>query len=296
MATKFAEDISQKTSGFIQSNNHRDLLDIVDSLRYHGVSRYIDLPQIIVCEQQNAFDRRLRAHVKMILTDYAEKMRVDGHALEVVGDGLKPTRSSLEQIHEAAATNFNKISSTVLKEKADKLLEPHLSTHPITYNNYLTETVQDIQAERHNRKFDELSLSGCGYTSQSAPDAKMDIDDDLDPKERLSTLKKETQPDVEEYSASLAADVVAAYYQVALKKFTDDVSVDAIEACLIQRLSEVYLSKHQKMLRHAELTAKSTMFCPDVVWDFSDEHVERLGSEDENTVKERNELTEDWQF
>jgi hypothetical protein len=33
-----AEQISKKTSGFIQSNNHRDLLDIVDSLRSNGVS------------------------------------------------------------------------------------------------------------------------------------------------------------------------------------------------------------------------------------------------------------------
>jgi hypothetical protein len=33
-----AEQISEKTSGFIQSSNHRDLLDIVDALRSNGVS------------------------------------------------------------------------------------------------------------------------------------------------------------------------------------------------------------------------------------------------------------------
>ena len=33
-----AEQISETTSGFIQSNNHRDLLDIVDALRSNGVS------------------------------------------------------------------------------------------------------------------------------------------------------------------------------------------------------------------------------------------------------------------
>ena len=36
--TDLAEQINQKTSGFIQSSNHRDLLDIVDSLRSNGVS------------------------------------------------------------------------------------------------------------------------------------------------------------------------------------------------------------------------------------------------------------------
>jgi hypothetical protein len=35
---ELAEQISEKTSGFIQSSKHRDLLDIVDALRSNGVS------------------------------------------------------------------------------------------------------------------------------------------------------------------------------------------------------------------------------------------------------------------
>ncbi|KAM0293172.1 hypothetical protein ACHAPM_011662 [Fusarium culmorum] len=34
--------------------DYRDLLDIIDNLRLHGVSRYIDLPEIIVCGDQSA--------------------------------------------------------------------------------------------------------------------------------------------------------------------------------------------------------------------------------------------------
>ncbi|KAG4424457.1 hypothetical protein IFR04_002335 [Cadophora malorum] len=49
-----AEQISQKTSGFIHSSNHRDLLDIVDALRSNGVSHHVDLPQIIVCGSQSS--------------------------------------------------------------------------------------------------------------------------------------------------------------------------------------------------------------------------------------------------
>jgi GTP-binding protein EngB required for normal cell division len=37
-----------------QSKDHRDLLDIIDQLRSQGFSRYIDLPQIIVCGDQSA--------------------------------------------------------------------------------------------------------------------------------------------------------------------------------------------------------------------------------------------------
>lgn len=38
----------------IQSNDHRHLLDIIDKLRSQGCSRYIDLPEIIVCGDQSA--------------------------------------------------------------------------------------------------------------------------------------------------------------------------------------------------------------------------------------------------
>ncbi|KAI1646714.1 P-loop containing nucleoside triphosphate hydrolase protein [Daldinia loculata] len=294
--------------------------------------------------QQDAFERRLRAHVQKILSGYAEKMRVDGHALEIVEDDLEPTRRSsrryvmrldylevvkvlmvecrgrelpgtfnplvvgdlfsrqckpwelitqnlVEQIHEAAASTFNRIITEIcdnntktrlmkhhiqpalhrlrgdLKDKVDELLEPHLSVHPITYNDYLTETVQDIQTQRHDRKFDDLSNEACKYTTKTAPvQATSVILRNL-----LSHLQQGTRPNVKEYSASLAADVAAAYYQVALKKFIDDVSVNAIETCLIQCLPNV--------------------FSPDVVWDLSDEDVEKLGSEDDGTVKERAELT-----
>jgi GTP-binding protein EngB required for normal cell division len=38
----------------LQSNDTRNLLDIVDNLRSHGISRYIDLPEIIVCGEQSS--------------------------------------------------------------------------------------------------------------------------------------------------------------------------------------------------------------------------------------------------
>jgi len=38
----------------LQSNDHRELFDTVDGLRTKGISRYVDLPQIIVCGDQSA--------------------------------------------------------------------------------------------------------------------------------------------------------------------------------------------------------------------------------------------------
>jgi len=239
-------------------------------------------------DQQDAFERRLRANVQRVLTKYAGRMCLDGHALEIVEDDSKPTRGSsskyimrsvyldvvkklmvecrgrelpgtfnplvvgdlfsrqcqpwekitqnlAEQVHEAAATTFNKIINEIcddntrtrlmkgiiqpslhqlrkdLKIKLDELLKPHLSIHPITYNHYLTESVQKIQGDRHDRAFDDLSFKTCGLTSKFADTRKM-VDVDL--RNLLQTLKDGTRPNVEEYSVSLAADVAAAYYKV----------------------------------------------------------------------------------
>jgi len=96
-----------------------------------------------------------------------------------------------------------------LKGNLDELLEPHLAIHPITYHDYLTNTVRKLQGDRHDRAFDRLSLASCGYTSKNPPT--------LTPVSLiplLRTLKDGTRPDVEEYSVSLAADVAAAYYKV----------------------------------------------------------------------------------
>ncbi|RYO80007.1 hypothetical protein DL766_000532 [Monosporascus sp. MC13-8B] len=178
--------------------------------------------------QQDAFERRLRANVQKILTDYAEKMRVDGHALEIVEDYCDPNTKS--RLMKGLVRPSLHCLRQDLKDKVDEFLKPHLTVHPITYNDWLVRKVQEVQEERHNRNFDLLSQQLCAATAETAPESK----------------------------------------QIALKKFIDDVSVNAIETCLIQRLPDV--------------------FSPDVVWDLSDEQVEQLGSEDDGTVKEREDL------
>lgn len=139
------------------------------------------------------------------------------------------TQRLVEVVHEAAATTFNKMVSQIcdsntksrlmkgliqpslyqvrkdLKQKIDELLKPHLSIHPITYNDDLTDNVQEIQAGRHNRSFDKL-LRDCGYVETDDGSVDLDI--------LVEHLRQGTRPDVEKYSASLAADVAAAYYKV----------------------------------------------------------------------------------
>lgn len=296
----------------------------------------------------DVLERRLRARVQAVLSAYADRMRRDGHALEVVEDDQPPTRSDrkkwirrqrylahnvrtamyecrgrelpgtfnplvvgdlfsqqckpwenitqhmVEEIHKAAAETFREIISDIcdtntaerllkhhvqptlhllrkeLKEKIDELLLPHLSIHPITYNDFLQASVNEIQTERVNRKIQALSTTHL----QLVPENPYERESDFNISEVLSFIegiKQEFAPDVEAYSGSLAADVAAAYYVIALKKFIDDVSVNAVETCLIQCLPDV--------------------FSPQVVWELSDDMVELLGSETDATIAERASLT-----
>lgn len=144
------------------------------------------------------------------------------------------SQNLVELIHEAAAITFNKLLSEIcdvntkarlmknmiqpslyllrgnLKDTVAELLQPHLSIHPITYNEDLTEAVQKIQGDRHKRKFDRASFKSCGYDTENSDVGECDI--------LLSGLLKSlltvTAPNPKEYAASLAADVAAAYYKV----------------------------------------------------------------------------------
>lgn len=141
----------------------------------------------------------------------------------------------VELIHEAAAVTFHHIVSKIcdentrnrlmkgmiqpslyklrqqLRDKVEEFLEPHLSVHPISYNEELVDSAQETQAQRHKRKFDRAAETACGYntdTVQKGPYEKIPL------KCLLDSLLQETEPDVREYAASLAADVAEAYYEV----------------------------------------------------------------------------------
>lgn len=100
-----------------------------------------------------------------------------------------------------------------LKAKLDELLEPHLSIHPITCNDYLTETVNKIQGHRHERSFDKICLYHCELTSKSSVVDEEQLEASTIVS-MMEELKASTWPNVENYSVSLAADVAKAYYQV----------------------------------------------------------------------------------
>ena len=149
--------------------------------------------------------------------------------------------------------------------KLEELLAPHLSGHPITYNHYLTENIQKAQVDRHERKLREVFQ---GY---------FNLEDNKSytvhkPMHLLKSVMAATEPNMDDYASMTAVDTMEAYYKVATKKFTDDVSVLAIEQCIIDKLSSIFSS--------------------DVICDMTDDDINELAGEGPETVAQRKYLTE----
>lgn len=92
-----------------------------------------------------------------------------------------------------------------LGKKAREILSQFTVTHPITYNHYLTDTVQKVQQERRNRGLDQIlgsyNLDRYGYLS-------------VTPEALKSALSGHMETSMGNFSSLLAIDYAEAYYKV----------------------------------------------------------------------------------
>lgn len=110
---------------------------------------------------------------------------------EILGPSLKKLRDSLGM-------------------KVEEILEPHLSGQPITYNHYLTENVQKVQAARHRRELEKQLKAFIGENNFRNSNFRFDIN----PVSLLDRLSSTTEPDMDNVSCSMAIDMMEAYYKV----------------------------------------------------------------------------------
>ncbi|CAN9372578.1 unnamed protein product [Alternaria alternata] len=148
-----------------------------------------------------------------------------------------------------------------LCDKVAELLKPHDSGHPITYNHYLTESVQKAQSARRTKEIRKSleGLFGGHFAAGGVQLFEMDVD------VLINALVSKTEADMNTYASSTATDFMEAYYKVAQKKIIDDFSVLAVEARLIQELP--------------------TLFSPADVIDIDDVTVANLASESEESSR-----------
>ncbi|CAN9314364.1 unnamed protein product [Alternaria alternata] len=155
-----------------------------------------------------------------------------------------------------------------LRDKVAELLKPHDTGHPITYNHYLTESVQKAQSARQMREIRKSleGILGGDFTEAGVRYFQMDVN------VMINALVSKTEADMNTYASSTATDFMEGYYKVAQKKIIDDFSVLAVEARLIQELP--------------------SLFSPADVIDIDDVTVAKLASESEESSRERTRFSE----
>lgn len=134
-----------------------------------------------------------------------------------------------------------------LDEKIVELLNPHYSGHPITYNHYLTDNVQKIQAAKRRRDLERI------FGEFFGDDRNIHIAEShyFTPAHLLNQLEEQTKVDMEGYASDLAIEYMQAYYKVSNKapqfSFRFHVSFRAFRRRYIR--SETYLLLNGPYLR-----------------------------------------------
>ncbi|SCO40148.1 related to Mx2 protein (GTPase protein) [Fusarium fujikuroi] len=124
-----------------------------------------------------------------------------------------------------------------MSREIDKLLVS-ATQHPITNNPQLVQHVQQTQEDRHKRTVKSLITKMFGTSRFDGSDKKISIN----PIELLRVAGQGFEPNMERFGSSLAVDYMKAFYKVAVNRFIDDVSVLAIEDCLISKLPLLFTS------------------------------------------------------
>jgi hypothetical protein len=98
------------------------------------------------------------------------------------------------------------------KRKTTDLLEPQKCGHPITYNNYFTETVQQVKRERSRVELTRLIKYVFGVKSLGPSVQEEYAIRDYRP--LLAAIMERNNPDMNQYACSEAFDCIQAYYKV----------------------------------------------------------------------------------
>jgi hypothetical protein len=100
-----------------------------------------------------------------------------------------------------------------VKHKTADLLAPHQRGHPITYNHYFTETVQNVKKERSRVELTRVIQNVFGVSSLQPSESSRYVES-MDLRPLLEALMAHNNPDMNQYACSEALDCMQAYYKV----------------------------------------------------------------------------------
>ncbi|MCJ1323323.1 hypothetical protein MMC15_008679 [Xylographa vitiligo] len=143
------------------------------------------------------------------------------------------SKALFQKIFEPA---LNQLLGTLNANTAE-LLAPHQKGHPITYNHYFTETLQNVRSERSRNEYSKIVEDFFDFSLIESP---IYINQTKDLRQLVTALVQRTEPDMNRFACSEALDCMEAYYKVALKRFVDDIAIEVVEAKLISSLGDIF--------------------------------------------------------
>lgn len=157
-------------------------------------------------DQCRPWNGLLTGHVETV-TDAARKL------LSLVCEHIADEKTGqyiMQEIVEPAMESIMK----ALQLKSDELLEPHKYWHPITYNHYLTETLQKIRGERRMAQARKTLASRLGVGEDEMNSTNHHVNAYVNLRELSEAVTTLDEPDMDRSAASDALDCMEAYYKV----------------------------------------------------------------------------------
>ena len=155
-------------------------------------------------EQSSPWEKLARAHIAQVISAARTFLR---HLTSHVSDNS--TCGTLFQILVEPA--LERISKDVKSKTAD-LLASHQRGHPITYNHYFTETMQQVRRERSTAELTSIIQDVFDVDSLHPAGQSRYVETDYRP--LLNALVAHNNPDLNQYACSEALDCMQAYYKV----------------------------------------------------------------------------------
>ncbi|KAF7503507.1 hypothetical protein GJ744_003658 [Endocarpon pusillum] len=146
---------------------------------------------------------------------------------------LQPLKALFQKIFEPALSQLLE----TLNAKSTELLTPYQKSHPITYNHYFTEALQQVRNERSKDEYTRIIKD---FFAVSSLESVYFSNHHKDLRPLVAALVQRTEPDMNRFACSEALDCMEAYYKVALKRFVDDIAIEVIEAKLISPFYDIF--------------------------------------------------------
>ncbi|KAI1430551.1 dynamin family protein [Xylaria sp. CBS 124048] len=137
----------------------------------------------------------------------------------------------IEEVFEPALEEL----ITIAKSRVTELLNEFQTIHPITYTKEYIDSILYIWDQRRRKEDEEVVKSFFSVKRLE----RVHLGNQYDLENLVTLLAMRREPDIERIAASDALDCMHAYYNVAMKRFLDDISVGIIEEKLLAVLGDI---------------------------------------------------------